>query len=111
MTRPRYIKTHIFAAALYACACLMVYGTAWAAAQARPVAAKTSACVRQQQCSACSTASGVMFSTVVTAEQNAVREFLDQPAPLPVYQRHALSPASINGAASCALLSRRLADA
>jgi hypothetical protein len=111
MKRTRYIKTHIFAAALYACACLMVYGTV-AAAQARPVAAQASACVRQQQCSACRAASGAMLSTVVAAvEQHAAQEFPDQPAPLGLYERHALRPVSTDSAASCALLSRRLADA
>ncbi len=133
MKRTRDSKTPFFAAAFYACACLLVYGTV-AAAHARHPAHEASIRLRQQQPQLCgagrtiagdsargfasaSRASrssfffGAMLSTIIAAEQNSPQQFEDAREPLPLSERQPLRHPILSYAVSCALLSRQLADA
>ncbi len=133
MKRTRDSKTPFFAAAFYACACLLVYGTV-AAAHVRHPAAETSIRLRQQQPQLCCDGRAIvcdsardfasvsrparssflfaaMLSTVIAAEQNIPRQFEDVREPLPLRERHAIRYPILSSAAHCALLSRQLADA
>jgi hypothetical protein len=132
MKRTRYNKTPFFAAAFYACACLLVYGTV-AAAHARHPAHEANIRLRQppQLCgtgrtiavdfargfaSASRASRGSLFfsamlSTIIAAEQNLPQQFEQVRAPLPLRERHAIRYPILSYAVSCALLSRQLADA
>lgn len=131
MKRTRDNRTPLFAAAFYACACLLVYGTA-AAAHAHHPTGEAAASPRQQQscctgqtagdertrdCSPVAQAArsslffGAMLSAIVAAEPNPPQQFEDARSPLPLHERHAVRPSILSSAAHCALLSRQLADA
>jgi hypothetical protein len=126
MTSQRNISTPFFAAAIYACACLLVYGTIGEAQARQPVAtanarqsaseksalrvkaafdfpalerAVRKACVYQ-----------AMLSAALVAGHNAQEQIHDQSKRLNATDRQATLNVSIPGETSCALLSRRLAD-
>jgi len=126
MTRQRNISTPFFAAAIYACACLLVYGTVGEAharqpaptANARQSASEKSAlrvpaafdfpAVERAVRKAC--VYHAMLSAALVAGHNTQEQIHHQSTRLAASDRQATLNFNIPGETSCALLSRRLAD-
>ncbi|HEV7857120.1 MAG TPA: hypothetical protein VGO91_00580 [Pyrinomonadaceae bacterium] len=126
MTRQRHISTPFFAAAIYACACLLVYGTIGeaqvrqpaATANARQSASEKSAlrvkvafdfpAVERAVRKAC--VYHAMLSAALVAGHNSEEQIRSQSTRPASTERRATLDFSIPGETSCALLSRRLAD-
>jgi hypothetical protein len=126
MTRRRNIQTPCFAAAIYACACLLVYGTI-VEAHARQAATKADARSYSSEKSALRHAAPfdfpaveriarkasvyhAMLSAALVAGHKAQEQIQDQSMRPALIDGRADLHVSIPGETSCALLSRRLAD-
>ena len=126
MTRQRHISTPFFAAAVYACACLLVYGTVGEAHARRTVATASERqsvseksalrvkaafdfpAVKRVVRKAC--VYHAMLSAALVAGHNTREQIHDEGTHLATHERRATLNFFIPGETSCALLSRRLAD-